>query len=654
MATPYASFIDDLIKRLSGVRPKRAAVPAPDAADFLRQLEDSAKQRALSEEMARGSTAALRARNAELTPLQELAQTDFPVPKRYTPSDVSRALNDAKRKDIRYSQLPPDDERAQFNSIRKAAEQNLADARAAAARAEAVRPELRERMAGDLTNAILGGGAVAAAAAAGANALGPVTYGNTEKAESGLAANLPTQIDPLRAGLFANLPIAPETQPASPAEPTPPKPTQPTVKPSGQYARTSPDIIAEQPQSRPEPKQTPARTAAPPDDKADAASIDLPPDEEIVWEWQPPAKTDEPPPETVGINYAAEAENRYWNNPGVKERKIKRMAKAAGISMDEARQLVADGGVSADGMTDDYRNLTSAGRATEFQKLRDAVSDKRNSDESSRMRAWRAQMMLAGASPRKNMANALNELGDEDRQAALQFMLAGGRGASPLDVQGQQALASRGVAEAQVLNDGRMQQLQAELAAKQDMYDKQLAQSQTQLNTERDLRLRQMEEESQRDLRGIRARAEAAAAQSAIDNQAKLDAILAQVSGSLGAARTEADASRYRADKEAETLASRYANPTQMALTSAQLANTQADRRRAMLEAATNEANRYADDRGAFNNSFIRQWGWDPTLVDANEVGRIRSYLRATDPQATDQEIETVLEAALRNKTRGR
>jgi hypothetical protein len=330
------------------------------------------------------------------------------------------------------------------------------------------------------------------------------------------------------------------------------------------------------------------------------------------------------------------------------------MAAAAGIPVEQARAMVAQGGIDADGMTDDARNLTAAGRATEFQALRDAATDRRNRAAEARMNAWKAQSMLAGPNPRKNMANAMNALDEQRQQAALQFLLAGGRGASPLDVQGQQALASRGVAEAQVLNEGRMQQTQAELAAKTGMFGQQLQQDQARMEMDRQLRIRQMEEESDRDLRGIRARAEAAANQSRIDNSNRMDETIARISGQLGASKLEADAARYRADKEAQTLIGRSANPAQMALTAAQLANAQADRRRALLEAATTEANRYADDRGAFNNSPIRQWGWDPTLVDANEVSRLRSYLRAMDPQATDQEIETVLEAALRNKTRGR
>ena len=460
-------------------------------------------------------------------------------------------------------------------------------------------------------------------------------------ARSGLFANLPNADERARAGLYANLPVAPEQTPAAPQPPSAPA-----------RRRVSADV---DPISQPSAPFQMAQPAPVPMEEPSPATDDMAVEEEQEWVYTGPTAAEaEPLGDQTPRSLPGEAANRFWNNPGVKEQKIKRMAAAAGIPVEQARAMVAQGGIDADGMTDDARNLTAAGRATEFQALRDAATDRRNRAAEARMNAWKAQSMLAGPNPRKNMANAMNALDEQRQQAALQFLLAGGRGASPLDVQGQQALASRGVAEAQVLNEGRMQQTQAELAAKTGMFGQQLQQDQARMEMDRQLRIRQMEEESDRDLRGIRARAEAAANQSRIDNSNRMDETIARISGQLGASKLEADAARYRADKEAQTLIGRSANPAQMALTAAQLANAQADRRRALLEAATTEANRYADDRGAFNNSPIRQWGWDPTLVDANEVSRLRSYLRAMDPQATDQEIETVLEAALRNKTRGR
>jgi hypothetical protein len=662
MSTPFTKYIDDLITRLRGGVPTRASAASPDAAEYLRKLEEAAAAARVSEDMARGSTMALRARNAQVDPLVELSGTELPIPEPITPRDVARVRSDEARRDARFGPFEADDTRPQFWDMRRAAERNIDAARAAQIQSERLQPELRRQFMNDATTAaaVLGGGAVAGSALVGAleagrkaNEFVPYTadgaFADPEDASRRPPPKSAVEASDNAATGELGIPMANNAVPLSEEE------VLASLQRPDWMQMSMPPVPVETPTA---PVAMP-RPSAPSDlTEGDlmASGMEIAEDQEVAM--QPQVR-----PAGEGAMFSVKqpdaadrvaADSRYWNDAGVKERKIARMAKAAGLSIEEARALVAEGAASAEGMTDDTYNLTAAGRNAEFSKLRDAVTNRRNANEDARMQSWRAQMMLAGSNPRKNAVNALGALDEDQRQANLQFMLAGGRGATPLEVEAQRALANRGVAEVQAQNEGRMQQLQQELAAKQDMFDKDLAQSNMQLMTERDLSLRRMEEDSRRELAGIRARADAAAAQQSVEGRQRMDEAIARITGGLGQARMEADTSRYRADREAETFAGRYANPAQMALTSAQLANTQADRRRALLEAATNEANNYADDRGAFNSSRFRQWGWDPTLVDANEEGRIRSLLRAMDPQATDQEIETVLEAALRNKTRGR
>lgn len=52
-----------------------------------------------------------------------------------------------------------------------------------------------------------------------------------------------------------------------------------------------------------------------------------------------------------------------------------------------------------------------------------------------RWQAWKNQMMLAGGNPAKNAANAIGMLPQDQQNAALQYIAAGGRGATPLDVE---------------------------------------------------------------------------------------------------------------------------------------------------------------------------------------------------------------------------
>jgi hypothetical protein len=131
MSTPFTKYIDDLITRLRGGVPTRASAASPDAAEYLRKLEEAAAAARVSEDMARGSKMALRARNAEVDPLVELSRTELPIPEQITPRDVARVRSDEARRDARFGPFSPDDLNNNAWQWRRAAEQNLAEARAA-------------------------------------------------------------------------------------------------------------------------------------------------------------------------------------------------------------------------------------------------------------------------------------------------------------------------------------------------------------------------------------------------------------------------------------------------------------------------------------------------------------------------------------------
>lgn len=99
---------------------------------YLKKLEDIAKQQGVAEDLARGSTMALRARNAERTFLQGLADTDLPEPRRYSQRTLERAADNDSVRDTEYGPFPAGSPGV-FWDIRRAAERNLADTRAAMA-----------------------------------------------------------------------------------------------------------------------------------------------------------------------------------------------------------------------------------------------------------------------------------------------------------------------------------------------------------------------------------------------------------------------------------------------------------------------------------------------------------------------------------------
>lgn len=666
---------DDIIRRLGAM--------APNDPLYLKKLEDISKRQGAAEDLARGSGMALRARNAQRGFLDELADAELPEPRRYSPRDLARAAADDRKRDMQYGPFPAGAPGVWWD-IKRAAERSIDEAAAAAQQAQRFQPINRAQLTNDAANAALalGGGSLAAAMAIEAmRSSDPAS--EQQRAQSGLAASLPpaepadTTAEPLtpgqaaaslmvsggtappteeetaRSGLAANLPPVKQQPAALPqqSENLSASATQLASDPplAAKPREQGPFLLSEEEQEKENARQLAAMSAsaaaqrsAEPDAQDFAYTAPQPqpqPQQDIPAQYQTP--------EPAVANNLEERDNRYWNNPGVKERKIARMAKAAGLTMEEARALVDQGGVRADGMTDDAFNLTAAGRAEEFRGLRDAVTNRRNADERSRMDRYKAQAMLAGANPNKNMVNALSMLAPDDQQAALQFMLGGRRGATPLDVQQQRAVVDQRRQLIEAENAGRLEQIQAQVAADRDLWDKRLAQSGQQLETDRALRLKEEEAKSARHLAEINANLE----RTRLENQSRIDAALASIQGAAANTKMEADARKYQADREAEVLLGKNNNPVQMQQVMAALANQNAERRARLLEQASSEANKYAYDTGSYFARALTP-GWDSALVTKDEEDKLRSYLRAYDPQATPQEIEQVLTAALRNKKR--
>lgn len=71
-----------------------------------------------------------------------------------------------------------------------------------------------------------------------------------------------------------------------------------------------------------------------------------------------------------------------------------------------------------------------------------ADENARIADENARKAAWRAQTMLAGSNPQKNVVNALGMLSPEHRAASMRYMLPGGQLAAQVDARQLQAAAA--------------------------------------------------------------------------------------------------------------------------------------------------------------------------------------------------------------------
>lgn len=146
-----ANFIDDLIRRLG--------VSVPEAKAYLRNLEIDQRSAGAAADAVRGGTWSMRARNARRPFLDELSDVDLTPEPKLTPRDIARRQNDDARMDAQYGPFEPGSPGVMWD-IRRSAERNLAEARAArAAKAEAAAAAARDR------NQFIGNTAMSAGAA---------------------------------------------------------------------------------------------------------------------------------------------------------------------------------------------------------------------------------------------------------------------------------------------------------------------------------------------------------------------------------------------------------------------------------------------------------------------------------------------------------
>jgi len=140
--------------------------------------------------------------------------------------------------------------------------------------------------------------------------------------------------------------------------------------------------------------------------------------------------------------YRPSEPTRRINDAYQRERKIYRMAAAAGISPEEYAKRFPD----------EVGDLTAGGlRGGAGGRM--LAEGKRQEDAEARKQAFKSQMMLAGASPRRNLVNAYERLGDpnitDEQRDALRYMMPGGQLAAQVDSQNMEAaagLAQRAVA----------------------------------------------------------------------------------------------------------------------------------------------------------------------------------------------------------------
>lgn len=165
------------------------------------------------------------------------------------------------------------------------------------------------------------------------------------------------------------------------------------------------------------------------------------------------------------------AEDKMRANPAVEEARIKRLAKAAGISMSEARASYEAG------MKDRVEGepITAAELRRGTQGLRDKATDRRLAEQKAARDNWRATAMLAGGSQNLNsgnrwIANSLVRMNPEDRDESLRYMLPGGELAAKVDAAHNEQLSALGlrVATGQGFqNQTPLTAVQAQLAQEQ-------------------------------------------------------------------------------------------------------------------------------------------------------------------------------------------
>jgi hypothetical protein len=134
----------------------------------------------------------------------------------------------------------------------------------------------------------------------------------------------------------------------------------------------------------------------------------------------------DPPAETEPVDPAL-AENAWANSPYVVRQKMRRLAKAAGVSLEEAQGMVSSTGPGVNGEVDARGQATATERAAQFAPLIDAAASARDASEMDRMKRWKSQMMLASSNSRANMSNAFEMLSPEQKQRVIESRLTGNR-----------------------------------------------------------------------------------------------------------------------------------------------------------------------------------------------------------------------------------
>lgn len=136
------------------------------------------------------------------------------------------------------------------------------------------------------------------------------------------------------------------------------------------------------------------------------------------------------------------------------------LARGAGPVADGARQALRDQDTRQAESNKGFR-----------QKSADAAKKRQAEREADpRYQAWRSQMMLSGGQPtraQKASINALNALPAGERAQALQFIAAGGRGATPLDVQAANAVQAVRALQGGQLGQGVMNPIQQQIGQNQ-------------------------------------------------------------------------------------------------------------------------------------------------------------------------------------------
>jgi hypothetical protein len=124
---------------------------------------------------------------------------------------------------------------------------------------------------------------------------------------------------------------------------------------------------------------------------------------------------------------------------------IRRMAKASGVSPEEARGMFD---AKAQELKLSPKDMSKADMFAALAPLRDRRAGKRNDDEEARRKAYSSQMMLAGRNRGKNEVNLFNTMPQEWRNAVAARRLADTSNTTPMDVEAErfkaEAEANRG------------------------------------------------------------------------------------------------------------------------------------------------------------------------------------------------------------------